>query len=207
MISRLRGLLVEKQPPLLLIDVNGLTYEIQASMNTFYRLPELGSEVILHTHFIVREDGHFLFGFSETRERMLFRTLLKVNGIGPKVALAILSSIEPDDFVRCVTEQNATALQRLPGIGKKTAERLIIEMRDRLADWSGDSPITAGYTPTPELGMLPKNPEQDAISALIALGYKPQEASRAITQIGDKTLSSEELIRAALRNMNQINKS
>lgn len=203
MISRLRGLLVEKQPPFLLIDVNGLTYEVQASMNTFYRLPELGSEVVLHTHFIVREDGHFLFGFSETRERMLFRTLLKVNGVGPKVALAILSSIEADDFVRCVTEQNATALQRLPGIGKKTAERLIIEMRDRLADWGADSAGAAGYVPTPELGMLPKNPEQDAISALIALGYKPQEASRAITQINDKTLSSEELIRAALRNMNQ----
>lgn len=203
MISRLRGLLVEKQPPFLLLEVGGLTYEVQASMNTFYRLPELNSEIVLHTHFIVREDGHFLFGFGELRERALFRTLLKVNGIGPKVALAILSSIEPDAFVRCVAEQNAGALQRLPGIGKKTAERLIVEMRDRLADWGNDEDVSTALNNQTPLGMLPKNPEQDAISALIALGYKPQEASRAITQIADKTLASEELIRLALRNMNQ----
>lgn len=203
MISRLRGLLIEKQPPFLLLEVGGLTYELQASMNTFYRLPELNSEVILHTHFIVREDGHFLFGFGELRERALFQTLLKVNGIGPKVALAILSSIEPDAFVQCVAEQNATALQRLPGVGKKTAERLIIEMRDRLADWGSEEGVAITLNNQTPLGVIAKKPEQDAISALIALGYKPQEASRAITQIADKTLPSEQLIRLALRNMNQ----
>lgn len=201
MISRLRGLLLEKQPPFLLLEVGGLAYEVQVSMNTFYRLPEVGQEIILHTHFVVREDAQHLFGFNELRERALFRSLLKVNGIGPKVALAILSSIEPDNFVRCVAEQNATALQRLPGIGKKTAERLIIEMRDRLADWeSGNDFVINADAP---LGMLPKNAEQDAVSALIALGYKPQEASRAVTQIADKSLSSQELIRLALKNMSQ----
>jgi len=168
MISRLRGKLIEKQPPFLFLEVSGLTYEVQASMNTFYRLPEINQEITLHTHFIVREDGHFLFGFNEVRERSLFRTLLKVNGVGPKVALAILSSVEPDEFVRCVAEQNTAALQKLPGIGKKTAERLIIEMRDRLADWdAGESFVVNAQSP---LGMLPKSAEQDAISALIALG-------------------------------------
>lgn len=201
MISRLRGKLLEKQPPFLLIDVNGLAYEVQASMNTFYRLPDIDNDVVLYTHFVVREDGHFLFGFIDVSERALFRTLIKVNGVGPKVALAILSSIEPDDFVRCISEQNTAALQRLPGIGKKTAERLIIEMRDRLSDWQADSTSIKDIQ-TPFIS-LPKSAEQDAISALIALGYKPQEASRAVHHIADKNLSSQELIRLALKHINQ----
>ncbi len=201
MITRLRGMLLEKQPPSLVIDIGGLAYELQASMNTFYRLPEIGSEIVLHTHFVVREDAQSLYAFWELRERALFRTLLKVNGIGPKVALAILSSIEPDLFVRSVTEQNASALQRLPGIGKKTAERIIVEMRDRLSDWQMDDnlielPALAIKEPTA------KRVEQDAISALIALGYKPHEASKAIAQIAKENLTSEELIRHALKNMN-----
>ena len=202
MISRLRGIIVAKQAPELLIEVNGLGYEVQASMNTFYRLPDIGQEVILHTHFVVREDAQQLYAFGELHERALFRALLKVNGIGPKVALAILSSIEADDFVRCVADQNSAALQRLPGIGKKTAERIIIEMRDRLADWQMPEQLTEKSMPNNKIIKSAQIAEQEAISALIALGYKPQEASRAVMQIADKNLSSEDLIRSALKNMN-----
>lgn len=200
MITRLRGLLLEKQPPFLVVDVNGLAYELQASMNTFYRLPEISSEIILHTHFVVREDAQTLYGFLDSRERSLFRTLLKVNGIGPKIALAILSSIEPDGFVRCINEQNIAALKNLPGIGKKTAERIIIEMRDRLSDWQ----IEDNATPLPAYAAKhthPKRAEQDAVSALIALGYKPHEASKLIAQIAKENLTSEELIRLALKSI------
>lgn len=202
MITRIHGTLLEKQPPFLTLDVHGLAYEIQASMNTFYRLPDVGATVILHTHFVVREDAQMLFGFYDQHERALFRTLLKVNGIGPKIALAILSSIEPDAFVRCVEDQNTTALQRLPGIGKKTAERLIVEMRDRLADWSfAEGSITVA-TNIPNIKGKGRAAEMDAVSALVALGYKPQEASKAIAQVLADDLSSQELIRLALRNMN-----
>lgn len=202
MINRLNGLLLEKKPPFLLIDVAGVGYEVQASMQTFSQLPETGSSIILHTHFIVREDAHLLFGFSHQHERSLFRALLKVNGIGPKSALAILSSMETEKFVRCITEKNSDALQRLPGIGKKTAERLIIEMQDRLDDWKMQ------HTEISELfGSKPENKnnhhEQDAVSALISLGFKPQEASRAITKIFADHLSSEELIRLALKGVTQ----
>lgn len=199
MITRINGILLEKQPPLLVMEVQGLAYELQASMNTFYRLPDIGNSIILHTHFIVREDAHLLFGFFDQHERALFRTLLKVNGVGPKIALAILSSIDPDGFVRCVEDQNTTALQRLPGIGKKTAERLIVEMRDRLADWHfGETTVNTdgSATRSPSSG---KAAELDAISALVALGYKPQEATRAITQVAGEGLSSQELIRMALK--------
>ncbi len=203
MITRITGTLIEKQPPFLVIDVNGLGYELQASMNTFYHLPDVGANITLLTHFIVREDAHILFGFSEKHERALFQTLLKVNGIGPKSAIAILSSISPDDFVRCVEDKNTLALQRLPGIGKKTAERLIVEMRDRLADWHFGNEAMAGLLNKDKdaLPITNRSAESDAISALVALGYKPQEASRAITQLTDPTLSSQEMIRQALKNM------
>jgi len=202
MITRINGVLLEKQPPFLVLDVHGLAYEVQASMNTCYRLPEVGANVVLHTHFVVREDAQLLFGFFDQHERALFRTLLKVNGIGPKSALAILSSIEPDAFVRCVEEQNTLALQRLPGIGKKTAERLIVEMRDRLADWSFDE---HAFNPNLANGNTPagkdRAAELDAISALVALGYKAQDASRAILQVAGEGLSSQDLIRLALKNI------
>lgn len=200
MITRLRGILLEKLPPYLVVEVGGLAYELQASMQTFYQLPETGSELILHTHFSVREDAQHLYGFYELRERALFRTLLKVSGIGPKIALAILSSIEPDNFVRCVIEQDTAALQRLPGIGKKTAERLMVEMRDRLNDWDVNNTIshTVKNSSTPVVNNA-RRTEQDAISALVALGYKPQEASRAIMQVTQEGMTSEELIRAALK--------
>lgn len=199
MITRLNGILLEKQPPSLVLEVQGVAYEVQASMNTFYRLPEIGQPTILHTHFVVREDAQQLFGFWEKQERALFRTLLKVNGIGPKVAITILSSIDPDAFVRCVEEQNTLALQRLPGIGKKTAERLVVEMRDRLADWNFNEATLADFLSNP--GNKQSGAENDAISALIALGYKPQEASKAIIQVTQEGLNSQELIRLALRNI------
>lgn len=203
MIGRLRGILLEKQPPQLLIDVAGVGYEISASMTTFYHLPNVGNEIILFTHLAVREDAHQLFGFYEQRERTLFRTLIKVNGIGPKLALAILSSISPDDFVRCVNDNDTGSLVRIPGVGKKTAERLIIEMRDRLADWHNDL-IAVSNTTANQVAQKNINPNRisnEAISALVALGYKPQEASRAVLHIAADNLSIEELIRLALKGM------
>ena len=203
MIGRLRGILLEKQPPQLLLDVAGVAYEISASMTTFYHLPAIGNEVILFTHLVVREDAHQLFGFYEQRERTLFRTLIKVNGIGPKLALAILSSISPDDFVRCVNDNDTGNLIRIPGVGKKTAERLIVEMRDRLSDWHNDnitvSTISVSNTVNQQINH--KRISNEAISALVALGYKPQEASRAVLQIATDNLSIEELIRLALKGM------
>jgi Holliday junction DNA helicase RuvA len=200
MIGQLRGIILTKQPPQLLLDVNGVGYEIDAPMSTFYQLPEIGQEIILLTHFVVREDAHHLYGFFSAEERLLFRTLLKVNGVGPRLALTILSSINPDEFVQCVVNNDTASLVRLPGVGKKTAERLIIEMRDKLASWQHQSPVELNLLPTPERGAR-NQIVQDAVSALISLGYKPQEASRAVSKVDDGTLSSEEIIRKALREM------
>ena len=171
MIGQLHGIIREKQPPQLLLDVQGVGYEIDAPMSTFYRLPDIGQPVTLFTHFVVREDAHHLYGFFAREERLLFRTLLKVNGVGPRLGLTILSSIGPQEFVDCILHQDAASLVRLPGVGKKTADRLIIEMRDKLSGWqessstlqilSSDAPRNARYSIV-----------QDAISALIALGYK-----------------------------------
>lgn len=138
MIGRIRGKLLEKQAPELLVDVNGVGYEIQAPMTTIYLLPALGETVELFTHLVVREDAHLLFGFASLRDRTLFRALIKVNGVGPKLALTILSGMDAQDFVRCVRDDDTAGLVRLPGVGKKTAERLLIEMRDRLRDWPID---------------------------------------------------------------------
>jgi Holliday junction DNA helicase RuvA len=196
MIGKLRGIILEKHPPQLLLDVNGVGYEIDASMNTFYHLPDVGQEVTLYTHFVVREDAHHLYGFSAESERALFRTLLKINGVGPRLALTILSSLSTEDFVRCIVNNDAASLTRVPGIGKKTAERLIIEMRDKVS-----------HLDTDILPILPASNEpasrrqisQDAVSALIALGYKPPEASRMVAKVDDGNLTSEEIIRQALR--------
>lgn len=199
MIGRIQGTLIEKQAPTILVDVQGVGYEIQAPMTTIYQLPEIGEQVTLHTHFVVREDAQLLYGFAEQRERALFRTLVKVNGVGPKMALTILSGIESDDFVRCVRDDDTATLVRLPGVGKKTAERLLVEMRDRLKDWhiggSDDLPLMATAEPKVDYA-------GEAESALIALGYKPTEAARAISAVNDGTVdSSETLIRLALKNM------
>lgn len=196
MIGRLHGILLEKQPPHLLLDVNGVGYEVEAPMTTFYKLPELNQAVTLHTHLHVREDAQLLFGFYTLDERRLFRTLIKVNGVGAKMALTILSGIDAGEFAQCIHDSDTARLVKLPGIGKKTAERLIVEMRDRLDDWHVQLPGTDAATPSaPSQSRL----ENDAVSALIALGYKPQEASKMIGQIDMDGLSSEEIIRAALK--------
>lgn len=200
MIGKIRGKLIEKQPPQLMVDVQGVGYEIDAPMSTFYQLPDCGEEVSIFTHFVVREDAQQLFGFYTKNERHLFRTLLKVNGVGPRMALTILSSTSPEEFARAVLNNDTASLTRLPGVGKKTAERLVIEMRDKLAEWSQGISPTGVSTPS-EGGSLRHQILQDAISALVSLGYKQHDANRTVTKIDDGAFSSEELIRHALREM------
>jgi len=194
-IGRLRGTLVVKQAPQLLIDVNGIGYEVSAPMSTFYSLPEIGETITLHTHLVVREDAHTLYGFATENERAMFRALIKVNGVGAKLALTILSGISAEDFIRCVMDNDIAGLTRLPGVGKKTAERLIIEMRDKLKDWGA---VTTNESPNLAL-VQPADAVADAVSALIALGYKPPEASKMVRVVDAKDLPSEEIIRQALQ--------
>ena len=195
MIGMLRGKLIYRQAPELMLDVNGVGYELQASMTSFYDLPELGEEVTLHTHFIVREDAQILYAFSSTTERELFRTLLKVNGVGPKMALAIVSGMTVNEFAERVRAGDAAGLTRQPGVGKKAAERLIIEMRDRLPKDDGITPSA----PKSEQLEIKSDPEEEAINALLALGYKPTEASKMISRQGNQGLSVEIMIRNALK--------
>lgn len=201
MIGRIRGTLLEKQPPELLVDVNGVGYEIQAPMTTIYQVPAVGDSVELFTHLVVREDAHLLYGFASSRERSLFRALIKVNGVGPKLALTILSGMDVEDFVRRVRDNDAAALVRMPGVGKKTAERLLVEMRDRLRDWQVDGLVVGGGAA--QLPAAGGDHLQEAESALIALGYKPQEAARMLSAVTknnkEAVTSSEELIRLALK--------
>lgn len=199
MIGRLRGTLADKQPPHLIVDVNGVGYEVEVPMTTLYRLPSVNEPVTLHTHLVVREDAHLLYGFSAKRERELFRELIRLNGVGPKLALALMSSLEVDELVRCVQAQDTTALTRVPGVGKKTAERLLVELKDRFKAWESMPAIAPLVEPLP--GTVVSSAQNDAVSALIALGFKPQEASRAVAAVEEDGLSSEELIRRALRGM------
>ena len=198
MIGRLQGKLVSKIAPQLLIDCHGVGYEVEAPMTTIWALPELNEEVTLLTHLIVRDDAHLLFGFATEAERTLFRSLLKVSGIGAKVALAILSGMETDEFIRCVNSGDSARLTALPGIGKKTAERLVVEMRDRVADLPSNVITGGGERPAVK---APDDPAGDAISGLIALGYKPAEASKLIHALDAADKSSEDLIREALKNL------
>lgn len=196
MIGFLRGKLALKAPPLLMLDVNGVGYEVEAPMTTFYNLPVLGTEVMLHTHLVVREDAHILFGFSTEADRAMFRTLIKVNGVGPKLALAILSGQSAEEFHRCIHNNDTQALVRLPGVGKKTAERLVIEMRDRLPDLGESVDATAAGADK----MQPvNNPKQEAISALCSLGYKPLDAAKMVQHINIEGKSCEDIIRLALQ--------
>jgi len=204
MIGRLRGQVVWKQAPQLLIDVNGVGYEVEATMNTFYALPLENSEIILYTHLVVREDAQLLYGFASEAERAMFRGLIKINGVGAKMALTILSGMSIDDFARCIRDGDSATLTRLPGVGKKTAERLIIEMRDRLdklitnagsSSGAGQSTIDAAGVVVPPR----KDAVGDAVSALAALGYKPAEASRMVRAVKTDGLDSEAIIRAALQ--------
>ena len=197
MIGRLRGILLEKMPPRLLVDVQGLAYELEAPMSSFYRLPAIEQEVVLHTHLIVREDAHLLYGFSQEQERSLFRSLIKINGIGPKLALAILSGIEPDEFVNCVVRSDAASLVRIPGVGKKMAERLLVEMQDKLTNWQFSLDTSTMQKQLPSV----YDPVEEALSALMALGYKQPEARRAVTAVAQEYRTSEDMIRYALRRM------
>jgi holliday junction DNA helicase RuvA len=201
MISRLRGLLIEKQPPLLVVDVQGVGYEVFAPMSTFYNLPSVNTEISLLTHFSVREDAHVIYGFLNESERGLFRDLIRVSGIGPKLALSILSSMELPTFVQCINNKDTARLIRIPGVGKKMAERLVVEMRDRLKNWEITN-STSNSTPTTKPTTLTQGiatPVEDAISALIALGYKPQDATQWVQAVAEEGLSSEVLIRRALQ--------
>ena len=202
MIGRICGTLVHKQAPDILVDVAGVGYEIQVPMTTLFQLPELGSEVVLVTHFVVREDAQLLYGFIDERDRTLFRQLIKVNGVGPKLGLTILSGMDSNSFVRCVQHDDISSLVARPGVGKKTAERLLIEMRDKLKDWLAQS--DGGESPASAAGpaVAAGNIVGDAESALIALGYKPQDASRMVAAVNDDAIvDSEALIRLALKSM------
>ncbi len=202
MIGQLRGKILEKQPPQILLEVNGVGYEVNASMSTFYKLPDVLQEVTLHTHFIVREDSQQLFGFFDKKERLLFKTLLKVNGVGPRLGLAILSSMNPEEFVSLVVNNDAAGLVQLPGVGKKTAERLIVEMRDKLSAFESEANLKTQHNHISEDTNQSRNfIIKDAVSALVSLGYKPQEASRIVSRVDDGKLSSEEIIRNSLREM------
>ncbi len=200
MIGQLRGTLIDKMPPNILLEVNGITYEIQVPLSTLYLLPEIGKQLLLHTHFVVREDAQLLYGFYAVKEKSMFRALIKVNGVGPKMALAILSGMDADALARSILNNDVTALTRISGVGKKTAERLVIEMRDRLNEW--DTPETA----TAQAVVLhsPSSITRDAETALVGLGYKPLEAARAIAQVLKENpgcTESETLILLALKSM------
>lgn len=198
MIGFLRGQLVTKAPPLLMLDVQGVGYEIEAPMTTFYNLPALGETVHLHTHLVVREDAHILFGFAEESDRLMFRTLIKVNGVGPKLALTILSGQSAEEFQRCIEDNDTAALIRLPGVGKKTAERLIIEMRDKLPTLTPAN-SEPGEGEKSGTSRLSHSARSEAISALCALGYKGPDASKMVQSVVQEGQSCEEIIRLALQ--------
>ena len=209
MIGRISGILLEKDEQLALIDVQGVAYEVEVPASTFFLLPDSGTSVTLHTHFIVREDAQLLYGFLEDRERSLFRTLIRINGVGPKLALSMLSGMSVEDFVYCVQRDDVNALVKLPGIGKKTAERILIEVRDKLDSWTGSA--VAGSTQEAVTGKLPatnKDAMLEAENALIALGFRPQDASRAVITAAQALeedgakIDSEALVKDALKNMN-----
>ena len=195
MIGRLQGTVIDKQAPDLLLDVQGVGYELLVSLSTFFAIPAVGESVTLHTHFVVREDVQQLYGFTERSERTLFRHLIKINGVGPKMALGVLSGMSANEFAACVHSNDVDTLVRLPGVGKKTAERLVIEMRDRVGSIEASVSSTDVHAAQPDL-------TQEAESALIALGYKPQDAAKMISRVaGKETLGVEQLIRSALKNM------
>ena len=194
MIGFLKGTIAAKQPPTVLVEVGGVGYEVQAPMSTFYALPAVGASVQLLTHLVVREDAHVLYGFLTDGERELFRSLIKVSGVGAKMALGVLSGISAAEFRECVRQGEISRLTRLPGIGKKTAERLVVEMRDRLAAVQPESATAVAGGSTG-----PAAPADEAFDALVALGYKPREASRMIAAVDHEDLDSEQIIRQALK--------
>ncbi len=200
MIGSIRGRLIQKQAPDIVIEAAGVGYEIQVPMTTLFQLPAVGEETFLLTHFVVRDDAQLLYGFIDPTDRLLFRQLIKVSGVGPKLALAILSGMDAVAFARCIERNDLATLVALPGVGKKTAERLIVEMRDRLGDWLATLAPSAGNATVRGVVALPQDPAADAESALVSLGYKPQEAARMIQSVRtEDEQDSETLIRLALR--------
>ena len=210
MIGRLRGTLVEKLSPEILIECAGVGYEVTMPMTSIYALPELEQQATIYIHFVVREDAQLLYGFANKIERKLFRLLIKVNGVGPKLALAILSNMSADQFVSCVRHDDLSAIVKIPGVGKKTAERLLIEMRDRLKDWQterielvshdGVIPEQLSAELSQESTFINDN-KGDAINALISLGYKQIQADKAVKSVYNRDMSSEDIIRDALKSM------
>lgn len=201
MIGKLKGVIEEKNAPELLLDCHGVCYEVQMPLTSFYQLPEVGHNAAVYIHFVVREDAQLLYGFITKTERLLFRELIKTNGVGPKLALTVLSGMSAEQFVQCVMNDDATTLVKLPGVGKKTAERLIVELRDRLKDWGVEvapkqatQVIDAGFE-------MPVSAFDDAVSALIALGYTQNQAQKAIKAVHSDELNSEDLIKLALKAM------
>jgi len=195
MIGLLRGVLAHKEPPFLLVDVNGVGYELEVPMSTVFLLPELGSQVELRTHLVVREDAQTLFGFSTEEERRLFRSLLKVTGVGAKLALTILSGISVEGFAQCVRNEDKATLVCLPGVGRKTAERLIMDMRDRIdaalpVDKTGAAPLSA---------VTGSAPRVEAFNALVSLGYKPGETQKMLDAVETDGQSTEDILRQVLR--------
>lgn len=199
MIGQIEGTIIEKNPPEILVEVAGITYEILVPMSTLYQLPELGELVRLHTHFSVREDAQTLYGFFDAETKKMFRSLVRVNGVGPKMALGILSGMSVEDFVQAVRNNDSEAMVRMPGIGKKTAERLMIEMRDKMIEWGSDNNVGSDLSSQTKSSFT-----KDAEIAMINLGYKPQQAARAIAQVlkvNPEINDSEELIRFSLKSM------
>ena len=199
MIGRIQGILLENKAPELLVDVHGLGYELQCPLSTIFSLPATGQVVTLYTHLAVREDAHVLYGFGTKQERVLFRTLIKISGVGPKLALAILSGMETERFIRSIQDQDPGALVKIPGVGKKTAERLIVEMKDKLNALGAAGSMFV----TPLEAQVDKREREDALqdaeSALIALGYKPTQALKAVSQVAQDGMSSKDIIRSALK--------
>ncbi|MDX1668755.1 MAG: Holliday junction branch migration protein RuvA [Limnobacter sp.] len=196
MIGRLRGILAEKNAPWVLLDVQGVGYELQVPMSTFYNLPELQASCTLLTHLAVREDAHSLYGFETAKERTLFRHLIKVSGIGAKIALAVLSSISPEEFLNAVQSQEPGRLVKIPGIGKKTAERLLLELKEKIFELGGDPSVNPA-----ELASLPQSTDE-IVQALCALGYKEKEAANACKSLPEGTPVTEG-IKLALKNLSK----
>ena len=203
MIGFLRGTLLEKQPPHVLLDVNGVGYELEVPMTTLYQLPAVGEPLELHTHLVVREDAQLLYGFYAKRDRSMFRELIRLNGVGPKLALALMSGMSVDELIQCVQAEDTKRLMKVPGVGKKTADRLLVELKDRVKNWEGS--MAAGQISMEPAGLSTvtdaQSSEKEAVEALIGLGFKPAEASRAVSAVQEDGLSSEELIRRALKGM------
>lgn len=200
MIGRLQGRLIEKQPSWALLDVQGVGYEVELPLSVFAQLPELDQPLTLWIHHLVREDAQLLYGFMQLAERQLFRELIKVSGIGPKVALALLSSLSLNALLRAVQQQDVATLTRVPGIGKKTAERLLLDLKDRLKAWSAsvDAPSATAVGTSPALSL---DPQMEAEAALVALGYKPADAAQVIKAVAEEVEGTSELIRAALKRL------